>query len=250
MLGREIQPKIAAVVILASATSVASACEPILPLTQLIAGATAAGPLLFLRSLGWLAIAIAIKCASFAFLEPRLSRTRAVSFMLVANVLSTIPGLLTATFAGALPLLALPMIFGLGLLAEMRVSSFPPNAQMKAVKAKGIALALTAAFVMSFLMFYLAQNALDDHNFTNYWILKTVFAGLAVCVGMGISAVLEEYAIGCLARSTHGQVSFYTSVIRANYLTLGVILLVAAVCMVPKRLTAPNFIVQTRTSRE
>jgi len=191
MIGCRNKPLIPTALILAASTLLASACEPILPLAQLVGGATAAGPLFFLNSLSWLGIAVAIKCASFAFLEPRLSRPKAVSFMLIANVLSTIPGLLIASFAGALPLLALPLIFGLGLLAEVRVSGFQMDPQTKSTKGKGTALALTAAYILSCVMFFLAQHAFGAHSFAIYWVITLVFAGVAVSVGRGISAVLQ-----------------------------------------------------------
>src|SRR5205823_3867787 len=84
---------------------------------------------------------------------------------------------------------------------------------------------------------------LDSREFATYWALRLIFAGLAVSLGMAISAVLEEYAIAKLARKARGQLSFYTAVIRANYITLGLVLLVAAVQMLPKRLSAPHFLV-------
>src|SRR5262249_4898745 len=122
--------------------------------------------------------------------------------------------------------------------------------EKKSFKGKGTALAFTAAFILSFVMFYVADNALGGRDFVTYWVLKVLFAGTAVCVGMGISAVLEEYAIWRLARNTHGQASFYTSVIRANYITLGLVLLVATANMLPKRLNSPHLLVSMRTSSE
>src|SRR5689334_22625949 len=102
------------VLTLAAATGLplhTSACEPIVPLTKLMSGATLAGPGLILQSLTWLCIAVVINTGSFALLEPRLSTTRAIALMLAANVLSTIPGLLTAAFAGSFSLLTLPIVF-------------------------------------------------------------------------------------------------------------------------------------------
>ena len=221
----------------------AFACEPILPLTQLMSGANAAGPWFLLQSLTWLVIAIVIKCASFVLLERRLHRTQAASLMLKANVLSTIPGLLAATLAGAATLLALPLIFGLGMLAQKRLSSLALQSQKRRFTGRGVASAFTAAFFLSVAMFYLAGGALDNDRFSAYWILKLLFATIAVSVGMMISTVLEEYAIARLACKTSGKLSFYTSVIRANYITLGLVLLVAALQILPKRLAAPHFIV-------
>lgn len=92
-------------------------------------------------------------------------------------------------------------------------------------------------------LFFLAGNALDTNHLAHYWTFKILFATLAVSVGMAISAVLEECVIARLARNAHGELSFYTSVIRANYITLGLVLLAAAIATLPKRLSAPGFLV-------
>ena len=65
---------------------------------------------------------------------------------------------------------------------------------------------------------------------------------MAAGTGILISAVLEECVIARLSRHAHGNVSYYTPVLRANYLTLAIVLLVAALEMLPRRLNAPNFI--------
>jgi hypothetical protein len=220
----------------------ASACEPIIPLTKLMSGASLAGPLLiFLHSLVWLCIAVLIKTGAFVMLERRLPPNQAMSLMLAANVLSTIPGLLTAVFAGVLSILALPLVFALGKLAEKRLSALSPPGTTNRFAGHGLAFIFTAAFVVSVVMFYMAGRALDGGNFAVYWILKFLFATVAVSVGMAISTVLEECAIATLAHK--GQLSFYTSVLRANYITLAVVLGAAAAHMLSLRFGAPHFIV-------
>jgi hypothetical protein len=219
------------------------ACEPILPLTQLIAGSTLTGPLLLELSLLWLAIAVAIKCATFTFLERRLPWSRALLFMLLANVFSTIPGLLTAALAGAVSLIALPIVYGLGVLARRRLSRLPQHPRSHWVIAQSLPTLLTAAFFVSVVMFTLADGALANQEFATYWVLKMVFATTAVSVGMAISAVLEECAVATLAGKAHSHLSFFTPVLRANYITLALVLLVAALQILPKRLSSPHFIV-------
>lgn len=226
-----------------SIPTAANACEPIIPLSQLIGGSGLAGTLLLTQSVVWLLIAVAIKSVAFVFLERRLPWRKAVCFMFIGNVLSTIPGLLAATFAGALTLLAIPIIFGLGTLAQRRLLLLSEQTPTRRFSGKGVAPAFTGAFVVSVVMFYLAGSALDAGHFTSYWILKLLFVTLAVTTGMAISTVLEEYAVGLLARKTYGQMSFFTAVMRANYVTLGVVLLVTALQILPKRLAAPHFIV-------
>jgi hypothetical protein len=221
----------------------APACEPIIPLTQLMSGANLTGPLLLVHSFVWLVIAVAIKTGSFVFMEHRLPPARALGLMLAANVLSTIPGFLTAILAGAFTLLALPVVFLLGKLAEKRFAALPSPEPIKRFLGNGLPFLFTALFLISVVMFYLAGTALDDSDFASYWMLKLFFATIAVSVGMGLSVVLEECAIATLARKAYGQLSFYTSVFRANYITLAVVLGVAAAQMIPRRIGEPNFIV-------
>jgi ABC-type multidrug transport system permease subunit len=197
--------------------------------------------LIFLHSLVWLCIAVLIKTGAFVMLERRLPPNQAMSLMLAANVLSTIPGLLTAVFAGVLSILALPLVFALGKLAEKRLSALSPPGTTNRFAGHGLAFIFTAAFVVSVVMFYMAGRALDGGNFAVYWILKFLFATVAVSVGMAISTVLEECAIATLAHK--GQLSFYTSVLRANYITLAVVLGAAAAHMLSLRFGAPHFIV-------
>jgi|SRR6266567_4112926 len=86
-------------------------------------------------------------------------------------------------------------------------------------------------------------SALAARSFVHYWIFKFIFVAMAAVTGIFISAVLEECVIARLSRHAHGNVSFYTPVLRANYIALAVVLLVAALKMLPGRLNAPNLIV-------
>ena len=232
----------AAALALLGVPSAARACEPIIPLIHLMSGPNLAGPLFLLHSLGWLAVAVAIKTGAFVLIESRLPPAKALGLMLAANVLSTIPGLLTAVFAGVLTLLAVPVVFVLGKLAEKRLAALPSE-QPHRFRGNGLAFLFTGGFIVSVFMFYMAGAALQESSFAKYWILKLFFATMAVSVGMGLSVVLEECAIAVMARKAYGQLSFYTSVFRANYFTLAIVLGVAAAQIIPRRLEAPNFIV-------
>src|SRR5437899_8697437 len=95
---------------LAGIPTTTAACEPIIPLTHLMSGANIVGPMLLLKSFTWLLIAVAIKSTAFVLLERRLPWPKAMLFMLVANALSTIPGILAAVFAGVFAIVAVPII--------------------------------------------------------------------------------------------------------------------------------------------
>ncbi len=223
-----------------------SACEPILPLAQLLSSASAAGPVVFTQSLFWLLMAIGIKSIAFSCFEKRLFWGRAVFFMLVANIVSTIPGGLIAVSAASSPIgglfFALPVVGALGLIIHRRVMRLPPSPWQSRISGVAIMVAFVLFYVASMFLYGFTQVLLKDHNYANYWIVKFLFVALVACTGIVISAVLEEGVIAQLSRKRAGDVSFYTPVIRANYITLGVILLVAAVVMMPQRLRSSNFL--------
>jgi hypothetical protein len=219
-------------------------CEPIFPLTQLLGGASFAGPMLLTRSLVLLAIAVAIKCFVFVWLDRRLPWRKAVLFMLLANVLSTIPGVLIAAFTASIVgiVLALPLVFALGWMVQRRIARLPEAHQWKRISGGGALIAFIAFFIVSVVLYGVAESVLDARNYQVYWILKFIFVTLVACTGIVMSAVLEECVVAFLTRKSSSNLSFFTPVFRANYITLGVILLVAAVKMLPQRLHSPHFI--------
>ena len=106
-------------------------------------------------------------------------------------------------------------------------------------------LAFVAFFIVSMLLYWLAESALSGRNYVSYWALKLLFAALVACSGIAISAVLEESVIADLAKRSSTALSgwsFYAPVFRANYITLGLVLLVVAVQVLPERMNAHRFI--------
>lgn len=222
-----------------------SACEPIIPLTQLLSGASAAGSLLIGKSLLLLAAAVTLKSCSFAWLERRFTWRKAVWFMLLANVVSTIPGVLIATLAGSIAawFLSLPIVFLMGTLVGQRLRLLEKPKTDPQFLGFLVAVIFTGIFILSVLLHERAGDVLGDRRHAAYWTVKLAFVALVATTGIVISAVLEETVIARCAKATHVGQSFYTSVVRANYITLGVILLVAASQMLPQRLHSPHFIV-------
>ena len=164
-------------------------------------------------------------------------------YMLLANVVSTIPGVFVAACISSIGgfLFALPIIALLGWLVSSRLIS---QTKLSGYIGTGACtLAFMAFFFVSAVMYGLAQGALDNNSYGRYWIFKFLFVTLVACTGIVISAVLEECVVARLSRKSLGKLFFYTSVFRANYMTLGIILLVAALEMLPKRLHSPHFIV-------
>ncbi|MGH7992654.1 MAG: hypothetical protein ACREDQ_04000, partial [Limisphaerales bacterium] len=136
-----------------------SACEPIFPMFQLLSGPTAGGASLLKLSLFGLAIAVAIKCVAFALLERRLPWRSAVIYMLLANVVSTIPGVFVAACISSIGgfFLALPIIAWLGWLVSRRLISQTKWSGYYGTGA--ITLAFMGVFFVSASTYYLAESA-------------------------------------------------------------------------------------------
>jgi hypothetical protein len=221
-----------------------SACEPVLPLSKLLGSSTAIGSVIYVQSAVWLYLAIALKCVAFAYFERRLPLHQAAGFMLLANVVSTIPGMLIAGFAagGPLVIFILPIIYCLGRMVERRTRHLPSVPGRLRMTGGMATLAFILFFVLSMTLYILAYVAFEQSGFASYWIVKFFFVALVACTGLVISAILEECVIARFSRKAGGDLSFYTSVIRANYVTLGAILLVGAVAILPERLRSPGFL--------
>lgn len=222
------------------------ACEPILPLAQLLSGSSAAGPIFFTQSVFWLLLAIVIKSVAFVCFEKRLTWVQAAFFMLMANIVSTIPGVLLAQFNASAPigglLFALPIVYALGWMVQRRLQPLFPSSRLPRITCVAVMVAFAMFHVASMFLYGFTQVALDNRNHAGYWILKFLFVSLVAGTGIVISAVLEEGVIARLSARSGGNVSFHASVIRANYVTLATILLVAAVAMLPRRLRSPGFL--------
>jgi hypothetical protein len=221
-------------------------CEPIVPLYYLLSGSSLAGVAILPKSLWWLAAAVAVKCTAFVCFEKRLPWGRAAVLMLVANVVSTVPGVLLAVLissvAGVGIVVAMPLVFGLGWMVQRRVNRLSlPKGRLWI--SGWTALAGFVVFsVLSIALYGRAATVLNQNNYPEYWVFKFLFVTLVACGGIIMSAVLEECVIAGMARGSARNVSFYASVFRANYITLGLILFVAAIRMLPERLRSPDFI--------
>ncbi|MDB6064733.1 MAG: hypothetical protein JWR26_941 [Pedosphaera sp.] len=217
-------------------------CEPILPLVQLLGGTTAASSLILTRSVFWLLFAVAVKSAAFAFFQQRLPWRKAVVYMLLANVVSTVPGLLIAGLAGAGSgiLFALPLVLILAMIVGRRYELlWGPHCRFSAISATFVFFLI---FLVSFDLYLRAGVALDEHAPADYWLNKFLFVSLVVVTGIILSAAMEEYVVFRLSRKTSGNASFFAPVLRANYITLALILFVAAMEILPRRLHAKDFI--------
>ncbi|NOS69273.1 MAG: hypothetical protein HOP33_05010 [Verrucomicrobia bacterium] len=183
-----------------------------------------------------------IKVVAFIFLERSLLWYRAAIFMVLGNVLSSIIGFFVAASAANPPVLlfSLPLVYVLSIVPSRRLVKFthwklPPSQ---------LALACPAAIFVTWVLFGLATGQQDADHLAAYWLLKLTYATVAVSISMLLTSLWEEWIVALLARRTHGNRSFITTVGRANYVTFFVIFLGAAVKTLPQRFHSHGFLVR------
>ena len=216
-----------------------TACEPILPLGRLLMG-----PNFFAQSLLWLAIAVSVKAGAFILLERTLRWHQALLFMLLANVVTSLVGVVVwaAVASSALTLFALPFVYLLSIAPSRRVIQFSSSERMRRMNPFALAACFPVALVATIVLFYCAESVLVDRNYVAYWSLKFLFVTLSLGVGIGLTTLWEEWIVARCARKLAPAQAFFASVGRANYITFGLVLLGAAFTMLPQRLHSPGFI--------
>jgi hypothetical protein len=209
------------------------ACEPILPLAMLF------GP--WMLALRWglvaLAVVVAIKCLAFALLQRgALSWGRAVAAMFVANVVSTIAGLLAG----------LTYVFpavGLGGIVAVIVVSWLPARRLGELYPRlrrfSVAIAVVL-YVASTVLFVGAQVLALRSSMVAYWLTKYAYVVCALLISMVLTTFWEEWVIW---RMSGGRDSaFVTPVFRANAIALFVVMLAVAIAVLPERMRSSDFL--------
>lgn len=207
------------------------ACEPIIQLV-----------ILYGFSLYFFFLVIPLKCAAFAYYEKKITKKFAVISMLLANIFSTMMGLVfIIPFSG-------PEVFFPFLLVIILVAYFPSKRLVKHfnLKTKPILVSVLISFliIVNLILLQLAQSFMSDNAFL-YWILKFLYIILALSISTGLTILWEEWIISLLAKKYSGleNESFMETVTKANLTALFIIALVSAGIMLPKRLSSPNFLI-------
>ena len=219
-------------------SSIVAACEPAVQLVIVFAGPS-------LLALGTLGGVVLLKCGIFAYLERDLTRGEAFRYLLAGNVYSTVIGLLTGVFLAAptLVLALFPVVFALSLKPARRLIKFSGWGWAANRRPYQIAAIMTLLAFGSLVLFVVASLALESKNYALYWPLKFGYIVCGLSIGIGLTSLWEEYVVGRLAARSRPPRGYFTSVIRANYITFGVALLIGAIRMLPERLKARDFLV-------
>jgi hypothetical protein len=229
--------------------SQASACEPVVPFMQVVGG-----PGLMMRSLIVLIGAIVLKCVAFAMFQKRISFLRAVLYMFVGNLVTTVIGVIAGAMigsgSGVAWLIGLPIVWLFCRLPAERLIRAAPHGWFKNASVGGLASMMTGALVASCWLFIFAGLANETDSIVLYWCLKL----LAIYVGLAISIVLtacwEEWIVLKFSRGAEQDGSFVVPTIRANLLVMVVVMAIGAALMLPKRLKSPDFLVREMAKSE
>ncbi len=221
----------------------ANACEPVFPLIQVFTGT------LYLSGITGIAIllplAVAVKCVAFVRLEKGLRAKDAVWMMIKANLYSSVMGIL-ASFSAVMPIflfVSLPIIYLASLVPAGRILNYANWAgkTMRMTK-KLLAFGFVAAFIATIVLFEIARMHLDERDYAQYWIWKFIYVTVALGLSILMTASWEESMIARLAARKYPEATYFVSVVRANYVTFGLLLLIAAVLILPARFRNAHFL--------
>lgn len=226
------------VVMLFSTTAGLHACEPILPMMRVLAGANWMIP-----SLGGLVGVILFKCTAYAMYEKTLSRGKAFGFLLVANLVTTLVGtFVAALIASPSLLLGLPLIFVVSLRPAKRLGALTEPAFLRRIPSGYFAGLVTAGLFLSFILFG-ATASLSGHPGWSYWFVKVAAVYSALLISIALTTFWEEYIVSRMAGSEDGRPRYFPMVLRANLLTFLVAAGIGAAMMLPRRFASPDFLV-------
>ena len=228
-------------VILVSFTSPVFACEPIVPLAYIFSGTLfAAGSLLILGG------AVLIKALAFIFFEKRLPWYQAMLWMIIANVFSSLIGF-GLSLSAAIPTLligALPFVYVISLFPAKRLALYRPEWSLKGWKCRAFAAVVTGLFLATWVLFGLAQGVIwNNSSLVKYWILKFLYIYSALLVSIALTTLWEEWVISKLVPPSLKNTSFLLPVLKANLITLFVVMVYAAIMILPERLQSGDFLV-------
>lgn len=217
--------------------STSNACEPIVPLMMLYAGAGGWGAVATKSALGLLVV-VAIKCAVFLW----KSEYKSVAALVLANVVSTVVGIAAVAMMGAAVLffVTIPVLF---------LAFLIPAKSIQKVNLFGgwhigwISASLVAVMVGSVIL-WLAAMKYQDSSHSAYWLLKLSYSAVGMALSFVVTIACEEVVISALYTRRTGRVhTFFEPVSWCNAAAFIVALGGAAVVAIPKRLASPDFLI-------
>lgn len=194
----------------------------------------------------WLLVAgVTLKCLLFAWFSRRSLRwPRGLATMLVANLLSTIVGFM-ASIPFTAPILLIgcvPVLFALALEPARRYAPWLSAQIRRRVAPSAVAALVTVVFIVSIVLWGLAQGRLDRADYPLYWGFKLGYIFTALVLSNGLTIYFEDWMVSRLNRTPAGAIPFFPAVARANLYTLLLLMAIAAAKVIPTRLQHPHFL--------
>jgi hypothetical protein len=188
---------------------------------------------------------VLLKAVLFSLLQEGLSKFRAALFMVMGNVLTSCIGVAIA-MVFSVPILlpiALVGIYPLTLLPAYRLVKISNNRLVQRAGMGGVSSILIGLLVLSVVLFFAGQGAVDEEQLTLYWFLKVIYISSALAVSLVLTTFWEEWVISLLAARKGIENIFAVPVFRANTVVLVIAAIIAAILMLPQRLHSPDGLV-------
>lgn len=213
--------------------------EPLVPLIMLFLAPTTLGGAVFASLLGFVLILV-IK--SIVFISKSDFKTiRAVLYVLIANVISTLVGLVVAMMftSSDMLLMGIIILFLVFLLPARRLKRFK---RFEKNSTWFIAFALTLVTLTTIVIFsFMIGYQASPHI---YWPMKVLLSTIAIVISLLISVLYEEAVIAKLYKlQKKEEKSFLMPVLWSNIIAVGAIVLIGAIMALPARLKSPDFLI-------
>jgi hypothetical protein len=215
----------------------AGACEPIVPFVKAVGG-----PGFLTVAFVILGVVVLLKSATFARFQQKITFTKALLWMLAANVVTSLIGVIVPAMidSGAAMFVGIPLVWALCLLPAQRLIGAAPLTPLARFTPGQVAFGITLVLILSYLLLLISRTVHDSDTFLRYWLFKVPTVFVALLVGLVLTAFWEEWIVWRLADSEDDDFSFVRPVIRSNLIVLATVMLISVAVMIPKRLRNPD----------
>lgn len=212
------------------------ACEPIVPLAMLYSGTSFWSVIATTSALGLL-LAIALKSMVFKW-KSGFKTSDAVIFMFLANLYSTLPGILLAvSFSSSLIIFSSFFIY---LIPARNLVKHKPFDRFGVPLTAFVLAALTVATAVLFGF----SIEMQSRSLPAYWMVKIFYSSIAIGISILITTACEETVISFLYEKKYKEWrSFMEPVMWANLVVFLLLVGTAAALILPKRLASPDFLI-------
>ena len=221
----------------------AFACMPLVPLIHLFAG-----PAISYTGILGLIAGILAKSAMFALFARPLPFRMTFSSMLMANIFTTLLGLLFSLGAASPSPFFFIMLLIIAPVAYRpckRAAMFLGDSRFSAlIKANPVILALV--FLILYILTFLFFGLTYDMEPPAYWPVKLLYVIVALLFTGGLTVIWEESIVFRHMKELYKDdcpKNFYPQVIAATVLILLLFMGIGAVLAIPARLASPNHLI-------